>query len=99
MFSFQIGGMRLIAGHKENKFSRRELVLTLANKDGGAHVDPTLDAKYVDLTRNHTIGWLVTDGNFTQKPLDDIELHSVRLIAHELILSVERQISKFHFAQ
>ena len=84
----------VVADSKKSKFNRRELVLALANKDGGAHVDPTLDERYADLTRNNSVGWLVSDGS-NQKPLNDVELHSVRQIAHEIILSVERKISKF----
>jgi hypothetical protein len=32
-------------------FCRRELVLHVANTDGGAHVDPELDQAYMDLSR------------------------------------------------
>lgn len=31
-------------------FSRRQTVLVVANQDGGAHVDPELDAAYANLT-------------------------------------------------
>ena len=68
-------------------FTRRDLVLSLANKDGGAHVDPQLDAKYAALTRGNSLGWVVSDGA-SQRPLSDVELHSVRQIAYELFQSL-----------
>ena len=68
-------------------FTRRDLVLVLANKDGGAHVDPQLDATYAALTRSNSLGWEVSDGT-TTRSLSDVELHSVRQIAYELLQSL-----------
>jgi hypothetical protein len=39
-----------------HKFTRKELVLNVANADGGAHVDPKLDSIYYKLTRKGTFG-------------------------------------------
>lgn len=58
----------------------------MANQDGGAHVDPSLDAKYAALTRSNSVGWMASDG-VRQEPLNDIELHSVRQIAFEFLES------------
>ncbi len=69
------------------KFTRRDLILALANKEGGAHVDPELDASYADITRNNSLGWNISDGT-TSQPLSDVELHSVRQIAYELLQSL-----------
>ncbi len=77
----------IVDGAGEN-FTRRDLVLTLANKDGGAHVDPELDVKYVALTRGNSLGWVASDGN-GQRPLSDVELFSVRQIAYELLESLK----------
>lgn len=41
----------------KNEFSRKDIVLTLANKEGGAHVDTTLDRKYTDLRKNNSLNW------------------------------------------
>lgn len=83
----------VIVDGKKSHFSRRELVLGLANCDGGAHVDPTLDEHYADLTRNNSVGWMVSEGH-TTRPLGDVELHSVRQIACEVSVSVERYLAK-----
>jgi hypothetical protein len=39
-----------------NLYSRSELVLALANKDGGAHVDPDMDEAYERLSRRNHVG-------------------------------------------
>lgn len=75
------------------KFTRRELVLALANKDGGAHVDSHLDESYAELTRKNSVGWMISDGT-NQKPMLDVELHSVRQIAYELRNSIRRHLEK-----
>jgi hypothetical protein len=44
--------VRVIEGSQGRSYSRRDLVLTMANQDGGAHVDPELDADYALLRRD-----------------------------------------------
>lgn len=83
----------VIVDGKKNSFTRRDLVLGLANKDGGAHVDPNLDGRYADLTRNNSIGWTISNG-LTSHPLNDVELHSVRQVAFEVAVSIERRLAK-----
>lgn len=49
---------RIVFSDKNNgTFTRKEIVLAVANKDGGSHVDPFLDKKYVDLAKNNSLGW------------------------------------------
>ena len=75
-------------------FSRRNYVLTLSNKEGGAHVDPTLDASYAALTRGNSLGWVhSTSESGEHLPLGSPALASVRQIAHELILSLKAQLT------
>lgn len=83
----------VIKDGKKNTFNRRELVLALANKDGGAHIDPELDEDYAELTRNNSVGWVFSDGVSTS-PIQEVELHSVRQIAYELTSSIERFLKK-----
>ena len=70
-------------------FSRKDLVLALANKEGGAHVDTRLDAQYAALSRHFSMGWWFSTESSTE-PVADIELACVRQIAHEVIASLER---------
>lgn len=83
----------VIVDGKKQKFNRRELVLALSNKDGGAHVDPELDEAYANLTRKNTIGWVCSDGT-NDSPLMDVEKHSIRQVAYEIMESIARMKSK-----
>jgi len=83
----------VIKDNNQNIFSRRTLVLALANTDGGAHVDPSLDSAYAELTRNNSVGVYFNNGSGPQA-LKDVEHHSVRQIAYEVITSIERILQK-----
>ncbi len=69
---------------KRQTISRKELVLKIANQDGGAHVDPSLDEKYAALSRQNTMGWVKTDG-VNETPLEGPEKAAIRQIAHEVL--------------
>lgn len=47
----------MIEDVEHRAFTRRALVLRVANKDGGAHIDPKLPRPYDMLTRGQSIGW------------------------------------------
>jgi hypothetical protein len=49
-----------------NRFSRRDLVLDVAHKDGGVHVDTKLREKYAALTREGSLGLNVEGTKVTQ---------------------------------
>jgi hypothetical protein len=71
--------------NKNNAFTRKDLVLAVANKEGGAHVDPTLDQRYADLSRFNSLGWKLfvhgEEKDFNNTPI----LPSIRQIAHEVL--------------
>ncbi len=69
---------------KGNGLSRKDLVLAVANKDGGAHVDKSLDRAYAELSRNNSLGWVYTDGT-TSQALDAPEKAALRQICHEIL--------------
>jgi hypothetical protein len=72
-------------------FSRRKLVLALANKDGGVHVDPEVDRAYADLSRNNSLGWIIrADG--VESPMRSPVPASVRQIGFELEYSLATQL-------
>lgn len=72
-----------------NEFSRKDIVLTLANKEGGAHVDPELDSKYADLRKNNSLGWFDYISNGNQIPGEDQVPAAMRQIAHEIIKTLD----------
>jgi hypothetical protein len=63
---------------------RAEVVLIMANQDGGAHVDPGITHSYAEFSRANALGWMTTDARGTQ-PLANPERATVRQIAHELL--------------
>jgi hypothetical protein len=75
----------VIIDQKKNKFSRKDLVISVSNQDGGAHIDPKLDNKYADLTRFNSLGWLLITNNVEKKFSTNPELASIRQICHEVL--------------
>ena len=65
-------------------FNRRKLVLDVANEDGGAHVDPSLNPAYEALARHNSLGWVYSVGHGQQPFANSPVLASVRQIAYEL---------------
>ncbi len=76
--------------NKRSTMTRAQLVLTLANKDGGAHVDPTLDEMYVRLSRENSMGWVAV-GPDGEKAMEDVHLVAMRQIAFEVETSLGKR--------
>jgi hypothetical protein len=87
-------------------FSRKELVTIMANQDGGAHVDPSLDQDYHALCTDH-LGVQKKDTIPGDEPIDisaagpfpdsfnlrnNVARASVRQIAYELALTLHRHL-------
>lgn len=72
-------------------FTRKDVVLAVANKDGGGHIDPELDAPFANLTRFNSMGWYFEIvGEMSPKaPENNIAFASIRQIAYELLQSLE----------
>lgn len=73
--------------------SRKDVILAAANQDGGAHVDPVLNDAYAALSRDHSLGWISTDGKDT-RPIEGAEKAAIRQIAHELIKTLKPNYEK-----
>lgn len=80
---------------KGNKLTRKDLVLAVSNKDGGAHIDSNLNKAYADLTRFDSLGWkFMKDGvekGFATRP----ELASVRQMSHEVLKSLQDEFPEY----
>jgi hypothetical protein len=72
-----------------NEFSRKDIVLSLANKEGGAHVDKKLDQKYADLRKNNTLSWFDVAVDGKQTPSADQVPATMRQIAHEILKTIK----------
>jgi hypothetical protein len=72
-----------------NTLSRKDLVLTLADQDGGAHVDKRgLEEKYNNLTRQNSLNWQASTGEGIWKPLTNPHYAAIRQMAHEVLSSL-----------
>ena len=88
-------GQPVLKDLKGQKFCRRELVSHVADTDGGAHVDPKLDEAYMDLSRNNSLGWVVTKAGGADEPLQGKpELVCMRQIAEEVLMTLQRRYPK-----
>lgn len=76
---------------EKRAFTRKDIILYLANMDGGSHVDPCVDEDYAKLSREGSLGWK-SEVNGEERILDGPELPAARQIAHELLKSI-RNIS------
>lgn len=90
MISFDAwwNGIVLVDSNK-NEFSRKDIVLYLANKDGGAHVDHEIDEKYHNLRNKNSMGWITVLGDGREIAGEDHVPATMRQIAHELIKSLD----------
>lgn len=84
----------VIKDELRNTFSRRDLVLTMADQDGGAHIDPVITDKYAALSRQNSVGWVGAVGNTDYRPIPYPERAAVRQIAHELLKTLNPSYSK-----
>jgi len=84
--------IRVFAPLKLPLLCRRDLILAVANKDGGAHVDPVLDEKYANLSRGNSLAWRYR-GPRGDIPLEGPEKAAVRQIAHEVLKTLNPKMS------
>jgi len=75
----------IIVNVQRQCFTRKEIVLFVTNKDGGAHIDAVLPGDYYDLSKGEAAGWSYTQ-NSIKHNLNPIPA-LIRQIAHEIILT------------
>jgi hypothetical protein len=75
----------------DGTWCRKDYVLTLANKEGGAHVDPDLTPRYDRLVREK-LGWMYFESG-VERPFDgNVATASVRQIAYEVTRTLDQQL-------
>jgi len=77
-------------------YTRGDIIEVLANKEGGAHVDPKLDADYVNLSRFNSMGWQSVSskgGVITKADMGNPVFPSMRQIAYEVIKTLKEEFS------
>ncbi len=87
---------RVLTDGVASHLTRRDLVLGAANQDGGAHVDPMLDADYARFIRDaeNALGGSAHDELGAGRTLGGGALESIRQIAHEVLKSLDPQYEK-----
>ncbi len=78
---------------EQNKFSRKDIILELANTDGGAHIDSELKTNYYNLSRNNSLGRHIQK-NGKWENMQTPELATTRQIGHEVLKSLIKDYSK-----
>jgi hypothetical protein len=78
----------IFVDQNRREITRKKLVLTIADQDGGAHVDPSLDATYADLVKRNSLGILGGDGE-TWGPVSGAERAAIRQITHEVLKTLK----------
>lgn len=78
--------------HNGASWSRSRMVMAIANKEGGAHIDPTQPVDVRAIEEENSMGWryhdpIVGDEAMSSGPL----MPSIRQIAHELEVSITRR--------
>lgn len=84
----------IIVDTNSKETSRKSLVTIAANQDGGAHVDPSLDEIYGNLTQQNSMGWMKSNQSGAMEPMGDPTKAALRQISHELIKTVDATYSK-----
>lgn len=79
--------------NQKRKLSRKQLILTSANQDGGAHVDPKLDEVYADLSERTTLGLLTATGT-EKSAIKGPQKAAIRQIAHEILKTIKPNYAK-----
>ena len=73
-----------------HSFTRKSLVLNLANKDGGSHVASRWPGPFANFKKHNALGWKQENGDvFTAVGAAMADYSSMRQIAHELLSMFE----------
>jgi len=73
--------------------TRKALILSAADQDGGAHVDPTLDEMYARFSRDDTVGMMDVCGGIVT-PMPGQAGVAIRQIAHEVLKTLKDGYTK-----
>lgn len=85
----------VLKDNRSRTFCRRELVLNVADTDGGAHVDPELEEAYMAISRENSLGWVFGTAEKFSALDGRPELACMRQIAHELLSTIHQFVPEF----
>lgn len=79
----------IIFDDKQFFLSRKDVVLAVSNKDGGAHVDPEFDESYACITKRNSLRHFIETNEGSVPPKNNPIYASIRQIACEVLHSCE----------
>jgi len=85
--------MPVLVDNKRRQLTRHKIILTAANQDGGAHIDPNLDEIYFDFAKKNSLGW-VEKTEQGARQIEGADRAAIRQIAHELLKTIKEGYSK-----
>ena len=85
----------VISDKERNKYTRKDLILFVANQDGGAHIDPSLDYKYAKLSRFDSMAWKEVKGGVESPLKNRPELVCIRQMTHEILKTLKDEFQEF----
>jgi hypothetical protein len=71
-------------------FTRLKLIKVIADKEGGAHLDPSIDPEYYDIARANGAGWTFLLGDVQEIPLGDPFPAMLRQLSYEVLMTDAR---------
>ncbi|WP_139802478.1 hypothetical protein [Aurantimonas sp. 22II-16-19i] len=75
----------VLGDNEKRQLSRADVVLCMADQDGGAHVDGSLRTDYAAFSRSNSLGWTMTSQAGGQQALSIPEGATIRQISHEVL--------------
>lgn len=78
-----------IPGHDSKRYSRKQLILTMANKEGGSHVDTEIDNAYKQFAKS-SLGFTFKVGGLETGSVNSAADVSVRQIAWEVLETLKQ---------
>lgn len=79
----------LVVNHKAYSFSRKDVVLMVANIEGGTYVNDDADEDYANLEYDISVGWTYSDGVKRYLFSNSEAYAAMREIAHEILIAIE----------
>lgn len=79
----------VVIDNKKRAFCRRKIVLSVANTDGGAHVDPDIDEAFWDFSREDSLGTIIVNDEAVK--CENPELACIRQITYELLKTLKEK--------
>ena len=87
---YQWWSEKIVRDKKRATTTRKELITVMANQDGGAHVDPTLNEKYAKLSKRNGLNWVFSINKQIKEAEPGPAYACCRQIAFELLRTLQK---------